>query len=301
MKLVSLQWEAAAATAYQIQVSTDAANWTTIYSTAGGQGGTETLNVTGSGRYLRVYGTARTSGYGYSLWELTVHTGAAQQPPADWTPVWQDEFTGPAGTSPSANDWIMDIGTGAPGGPDHWGTGEVENMSNSPANVSADDDGHLNITALRDSAGNWTSGRIETKRSDFAAPAGGMLKVTASIRQPNPDDPTGYWPAFWALGAANRAGQTWPGVGETDRSRGRRCSMVGASRMSGSVEKQQNAVNVRCHEDHMISHPRCHCMAWYASPARWTSRWVSAMSPHRPRRRPGKGPRTGDMSGIRRH
>jgi beta-glucosidase len=70
---VVLQWETASAKAYQIQTSPDAANWTTIYSTTAGPGGTETLNVTGTGRYVRMYGTQRTTGYGYSLWEFQVY------------------------------------------------------------------------------------------------------------------------------------------------------------------------------------------------------------------------------------
>src|SRR6185312_9747744 len=47
---VVLQWEAAYGTAYQIQVSSDATNWSTIYSTTTGAGGTETLTLSGSGR-----------------------------------------------------------------------------------------------------------------------------------------------------------------------------------------------------------------------------------------------------------
>ncbi len=75
-----LTWEAAYATAYQIQVSPDAATWTSIYSTQTGRGGSETLNVSGTGRYLRLYGTARATGYGYSLWELVVHTAGGATP-----------------------------------------------------------------------------------------------------------------------------------------------------------------------------------------------------------------------------
>ena len=56
---VGLDWEAAYATAFQIQVSTDNTNWTTIYSTTSGTGGNQTLSVTGTGRYIRMYGTAR--------------------------------------------------------------------------------------------------------------------------------------------------------------------------------------------------------------------------------------------------
>jgi beta-glucosidase len=70
---VTLQWEAAYATAFQIQVSADASNWTTIYSTTTGTGGNQTLNVTGTGRYVRMYGTARATAYGYSLWEFQVY------------------------------------------------------------------------------------------------------------------------------------------------------------------------------------------------------------------------------------
>jgi hypothetical protein len=70
---VVLQWEAAYATAFQIQTSSDGTNWTTIYSTTTGTGGTQTLNVTGSGRYVRMYGTARATQYGYSLWEFQVY------------------------------------------------------------------------------------------------------------------------------------------------------------------------------------------------------------------------------------
>ncbi|MBS2548933.1 discoidin domain-containing protein [Catenulispora sp. NL8] len=70
---VVLNWETASGKAYQIQTSTDGTTWTPIYSTASGPGGTETLNVTGSGRYIRMYGTARNTGYGYSLWEFSVY------------------------------------------------------------------------------------------------------------------------------------------------------------------------------------------------------------------------------------
>jgi beta-glucosidase-like glycosyl hydrolase len=70
---VVLNWEAAYATAYHIDVSNDATNWTTIYSTATGKGGIETLATSGTGRYVRMYGTARATGYGYSLWEFEVH------------------------------------------------------------------------------------------------------------------------------------------------------------------------------------------------------------------------------------
>src|SRR5258705_434265 len=65
---VGLPWEAAYATAYQIQPSADGNAWTTIYSTPTSAGGNQTLTVSGPGRYLRMNGTARATQFGYSLW-----------------------------------------------------------------------------------------------------------------------------------------------------------------------------------------------------------------------------------------
>ena len=82
-------WETAYATAFQIQTSADGTNWTTIYSTTTGTGGTQTLNVTGTGRYIRMYGTARATQYGYSLWEFSVYgPGAAGAGGRAGPPTW---------------------------------------------------------------------------------------------------------------------------------------------------------------------------------------------------------------------
>ncbi|MFI1920689.1 beta-1,3-glucanase family protein [Streptomyces sp. NPDC020377] len=82
---VTLTWEAAYARAYQIQTSTDAANWTTVHSTTTATGGTQNLTVTGSGRYVRINGTARATPYGYSLWEFQVYgPGGGTTPPDDF-------------------------------------------------------------------------------------------------------------------------------------------------------------------------------------------------------------------------
>ncbi len=69
---VVLNWENAYATAFAIQTSNDGTTWTTIYSTTTGTGGVQTIPVTGSGRYVRMNGTARATQYGYSLWEFQV-------------------------------------------------------------------------------------------------------------------------------------------------------------------------------------------------------------------------------------
>jgi hypothetical protein len=70
---VRLQWETAYGRAYQIQVSNDNSNWTPIYSTTTGDGGVDDVNVTGSGRWVRIYGTQRATQWGYSLWEFDVY------------------------------------------------------------------------------------------------------------------------------------------------------------------------------------------------------------------------------------
>ncbi|MDD7793350.1 galactose-binding domain-containing protein [Clostridium sp. 'White wine YQ'] len=78
---VKLNWETAAAKDYKIQVSTDNASWVDAYTKTGGTGGTETLTFSTptTGRYVRMYGTARTTGYGYSLWDFEVYGTAVTQ------------------------------------------------------------------------------------------------------------------------------------------------------------------------------------------------------------------------------
>jgi hypothetical protein len=136
---------------------------------------------------------------------------------AGWTTVFRDDFSGGSG-APLGPNWLYDVGTSYPGGAPQWGTGEIETATDSTANVHQDGRGHLIITPIRDAEGRWTSGRVETQQSDFAAPVGGQLAMTASIKQPNPASGLGYWPAFWALGAAARpVGATnWPSIGELD-------------------------------------------------------------------------------------
>jgi beta-glucanase (GH16 family) len=137
-----------------------------------------------------------------------------------WKLVWSDNFDGAANTGLPRSDWLYNVGTSYPGGAQNWGTAEIEKVTDSTANVYHDGQGHLAIKPIRDSAGTWTSGRVETQRTDFAAPAGGKLRIEASLQQPNVSGPeaAGYWPAFWLLGAPARpVGATnWPHIGEWD-------------------------------------------------------------------------------------
>ncbi|WP_432127215.1 cellulase family glycosylhydrolase [Streptomyces sp. bgisy082] len=74
---VVLDWEAAYARGYRVQVSNspDFSTWTDLYATTTGDGGTDTLTVNGTGRYVRVLGQSRATPYGISLYEFRVYGG----------------------------------------------------------------------------------------------------------------------------------------------------------------------------------------------------------------------------------
>jgi beta-glucanase (GH16 family) len=137
-------------------------------------------------------------------------------PPAGFTTTWSDDFTGSSGTGLDTGTWRYDTGPGS-----SFGTGEIETMTDSTANVYQDGGGHLVLKALHsggDSNSGWSSGRVETQADGFGAQAGGVVRMQAAIQQPdlNTSNGAGYWPAFWMLGQPLRAGTPWPGSGEVD-------------------------------------------------------------------------------------
>ncbi len=80
---VVITWQTSYAKAFQLQVSPDGVgNWTSVYSTTTGTGGTQTIALNGTGRFIRMYGTTRATGYGYSVYEFAVYSGAAGTPTA---------------------------------------------------------------------------------------------------------------------------------------------------------------------------------------------------------------------------
>ncbi|GIF16078.1 discoidin domain-containing protein [Actinoplanes teichomyceticus] len=210
---VVLQWDPAYARAYQIQVSGDAVTWTTIWSTTTGDGLKDVINASGTGRYVRMYGTARSGPYGYSLWEFSVY-GTGGNPvdpparPADPTfpatrLVFADEFNGAAGTKPDGSKWTMD-----PGVPQN---GEVQYYTPNSENASMNGQGQLVIEARRqDYQGRqYTSHRMNTSNK-FHVQYG---RIEARIRVPKGN---GLWPAFWMMGSDFLAGRPWPYNGEID-------------------------------------------------------------------------------------
>ncbi|WP_084958670.1 discoidin domain-containing protein [Thermoactinospora rubra] len=221
---VVLQWDPAYARSFQIQVSDNASAWTPIYSTTSGTGFKQTLNVTGSGRYVRMYGTERATPYGYSLWEFQVYgTGGdpITPPPLPADPadpprlVWSDEFDGPAGAKPDPAKWTADPGTGP--------NNELEYYTDHD-NAWMDGDGFLVLEARKQATPGstcpadpltgsttcqYTSARMNTGNK-FHFTYG---RVEARIKVPKGN---GLWPAFWMMGADFLTGRPWPYNGEID-------------------------------------------------------------------------------------
>ena len=137
-------------------------------------------------------------------------------PPSGFSTTWSDDFNGAANTGLDTGTWRYDAGAGA-----NFGTGEIETTTTSTDNVYQDGNGHLVLKALHsgtDPNSGWTSGRVETQADGFGARPGGVVRMQASIQQPNltTANGAGYWPAFWMLGAPLRIGVGWPGSGEVD-------------------------------------------------------------------------------------
>ncbi|WP_089103586.1 discoidin domain-containing protein [Streptomyces hyaluromycini] len=78
---VVLNWETAYGKDYKVQISSDGSNWTDLQSVTGGDGGTDTLAVSGQGRYVRMLGVHRATQWGYSLWEFQVYGTTTGTPP----------------------------------------------------------------------------------------------------------------------------------------------------------------------------------------------------------------------------
>ncbi|WP_432841076.1 ricin-type beta-trefoil lectin domain protein [Dactylosporangium sp. CA-092794] len=147
----------------------------------------------------------------------TSPAGATVNPaPPGFSLTWSDDFNGPAGGGIDTGLWRYDTGPGS-----SFGTGEIETMTSSTANVHYDGSGHLLLTALHsgsDPGSGWTSGRVETQSASFGADPGGVVRIESILQQPNVNTSNGmgYWPAFWMLGAPLRNGVPWPGSGEID-------------------------------------------------------------------------------------
>ncbi len=78
-----LDWDSAYASKYQIQYSLDNNTWNTAVLNSNGAGGIESLSFpTVQGRYVRMYGQARGSQYGYSVNEMSLYNVASCTTPS---------------------------------------------------------------------------------------------------------------------------------------------------------------------------------------------------------------------------
>ncbi|TWP49949.1 penicillin acylase family protein [Lentzea tibetensis] len=69
-----LRWESAYGKGYRIEVSSDGSTWQSVYATTTGNGGDDVVSFAPTdARYVRMTGTQRATGYGYSLYELEVY------------------------------------------------------------------------------------------------------------------------------------------------------------------------------------------------------------------------------------
>jgi len=70
-----INWEAAYATAYQVEVSTDAATWTQVAAVTGANGGLDNVVLTAANaRYVRLTGQTRATSYGFSTYEVEIYS-----------------------------------------------------------------------------------------------------------------------------------------------------------------------------------------------------------------------------------
>jgi beta-glucanase (GH16 family) len=125
------------------------------------------------------------------------------------TTLFDDEFTGAAGSSPDAAHW------GYAEGGNGWGNNELESYTARPSNAALDGAGNLDIVARHENyTGSdginrkYTSARLTT-RNTFAFQYG---TATARVKVPAG---SGLLPAFWALGT-NDMTAPWPLCGEMD-------------------------------------------------------------------------------------
>jgi serine protease AprX len=123
---VVLEWDANFATSYTIQISSDNNAWTTVFSTAGGDGGTDTISFNpASARYVRLESTGW-SNSSLRVWlrEFEVYAGGGSMP----TPT-------PTTVAPTPTNAPVPTPTATPGTTAYMHVGDLDGSSN-PGNRS---------------------------------------------------------------------------------------------------------------------------------------------------------------------
>jgi sugar phosphate isomerase/epimerase len=92
---VVIDWETAYASGYEIQTSLDGDTWTTVHTVTDGDGLFDDLDVSGTGRHVRLYLNERATGWGFSLYEVEIYGTPSGGEPSDTTaPLVEAEVTG---------------------------------------------------------------------------------------------------------------------------------------------------------------------------------------------------------------
>jgi beta-galactosidase len=120
---VVLTWENAHASSYIIETSNDNNTWSTAFTNSNSNGGVEDDKFTSpvTARYVRMHGIKRSTGYGYSLFEMAVYNSGTsssttppqqsvtliEQPATQSVPVGQNGHFAvlPSGTGPFTYQW----------------------------------------------------------------------------------------------------------------------------------------------------------------------------------------------------
>jgi len=114
------------------------------------------------------------------------------------TLVWSDEFND---AHLNTDFWTHEKGAHG------WGNNELQNYTDSENNVFLEN-GFLNIKAIQENNGGYTSGRIITLgKKEFTY---GRIDIRAKLPKGQ-----GIWPALWMLGG-NINSVSWPACGEID-------------------------------------------------------------------------------------
>jgi len=179
---VVIKWWGDYAVAYEIQVSNDATNWTAVYSTSTGDGATDDVAVTGSGRYVRMYGTVRSNSGNngrYSIYEMEVYGTSGGGGGSTAT----NTLTGPTATrtntpiGPTATNTAIGptaTRTNTPIGPTATKTNTPVGSSGFTENWDASTSAYFNLSAGKSSA--------TSNVADAAANDGKTLKMTLAAR-----------------------------------------------------------------------------------------------------------------------
>jgi PKD repeat protein len=199
---VILTWETAAGSAYEIQVSSNGSQWTTVATIGGGNGGEDDIVFSAvDARYVRMYGTARTTPYGYSLFEAEVYgtEGDVNTPPnavASGAPLSGDyplnvQFSAAGSNDPDGTiagyAWTFGDGTSGSGqsvSHVYSGAGSYQAVLTVTDNEGATDQASVNINVTDPAQQNNPPVAVAS-----ATPTSGTAPVTISFNGSGSSDP----------------------------------------------------------------------------------------------------------------